>query len=486
MLWLVLLLLYGAPSLLSARDTAANDDNGNNVLPPQTCHGWAGATCEWEPNLHPMTVHYENGYNETFYAYLTPSISTFYNETTNSEGSAASGRTVVAVVEPKFQGFFGKFTNLSPQPIQVHWRSPAAGHALTYLTDIEPFGSAGTATYPHHVFVATPPDKHSKILATWTMTPDNSLYYYDPFRGRPSHAQKALSIQQYHMYHIQYQNQAFAVQYKAFTQGRDWLGLYQHRLPPRFHMWRADAFGQTHIVTTDEIHFVERPPEMEMQRQQQRDGVSVYGPRPDEIQRMRPYRATLPTLQLELKVLSCAPRVFEIRNFLSPVEVDHILQLAAAMELRDSTTRASEAATAVTNESTRTSRNSWIGRNTDMIVDAIHKRAADVLQMPEALLRYRRSTEIPELNSESMISVAERLQLVHYSVGQRTCEHFALLCVVCGCVVWERKTERIIGDCWVSHTTVLFLPTYQHECHPSLSMIFPQNIHRTTTFPCPP
>jgi hypothetical protein len=393
LLWPPFLLLLHVASLSTARE--------EDEIPQNKCHAWTGATCSWEPNLHPMTVVYQNGYNETFYAYVTPDISSFYNESTGQR----------IAVEPKFEGFFGKFINLSPKPIHVHWKSPRNGQ-LKYITEIEAFGSAGTATYPWQEFVATPLDKPSKILTSWTMQRYTSLYYYDPFRGQPARAQKALTIQEYHLYHIQYQNQAFAAQYRQFT-SRDWLGLYQHRLPPRFHMWRADAMGQTHIVTTEEIHFVERPSDAELQR-----GMSAYGPRPDEITRMRPFRATLPTLQLELKVLSCAPRIFEIRNFLSDVEVSHILQVARVTPLRDSTTQASEAAGSTTDQATRTSRNSWIARNTDMIVDAIHKRAADVLQMPEALLRYRRESEIPEF-PESMISIAERLQLVHYSVGQR-------------------------------------------------------------------
>ena len=81
-------------------------------------------------------------------------------------------------------------------------------------------------------------------------------------------------------------------------------------------MWQADALGQTYTVTTKEIHFVTLPPLAELKR-----GTSAYGPRPDEWERMRRYRDKYPQLQLTLKVLSCAPRVFEIDNFLSDIEV---------------------------------------------------------------------------------------------------------------------------------------------------------------------
>lgn len=389
----------GATFLLTTCFAVAAEDPVDEKF-PQNCHAWTGATCEWEPNLRKMTVVYQNNYNESFYAYVTPEVSTFYNESD----------TRIAI-EPSFQGFFGKFVNMSPKPIQVHWKSSAG--ALTYITDIEPFGSAGTATYPDHTFVATPKDRPTKHLATWKMAPTNSLYYYDPFRGKPDRAQKALSSQEYHLYHIQYQNQAFAVQYREFT-GRDWLSLYGYKPPPKFHMWRADSLGQVHTVTTEEIHFVENPNPKELQR-----GVSGYGPRPDEITRMRPFRAKEPTLDLQLKVLSCSPRVFEIQDFLSAVEVEHLLSLTKTANLQASSTRASEASEVTRDETTRTSRNSWIARHTDMVVDAIHRRAADVLQLPEALLRFRRASEIPEF-PETMISIAERLQVVHYSKGQRT------------------------------------------------------------------
>jgi prolyl 4-hydroxylase len=243
------------------------------------------------------------------------------------------------------------------------------------------------------------------------MQSENSLYYYDPFDSSLETAKKALTDVQFSLYYMQLQNRAFAHQYREFT-GTDWLALYKQKQPPRYHMWRADAIGQTYTVQTNEIHFVERPPDEELKR-----GTSVYGPRPDEIQRMRPYRDQYPELSLTLTALSCAPRVFEIKNFLSDTEVYHILAIAAATEMKQSTTRASDASEQRTDDRTRTSRNTWISRNTDMVTDAIHRRAADVMQIHESLLRWRRTTEIPEM-PESMISIAERLQLVHYDVGQ--------------------------------------------------------------------
>jgi len=104
-----------------------------------------------------------------------------------------------------------------------------------------------------------------------------------------------------------------------------------------FHMWQADALGQTYTVTTKEIHFVTLPPLVELKR-----GTSAYGPRPDEREGMRWYRDKYPQLQLTLKELSCAPRVFEIDNFLSDIEVQHILQLAKEQQMQRSSVQASE------------------------------------------------------------------------------------------------------------------------------------------------
>jgi len=315
-----------------------------------------------------------------------------------------------------FTGMFGKFINLSPEPIRV-WYQARKGADLAYMADVEPFGSAGTATYVNHVFVVTPSSSQSKVLTEWKMEHGNSLYYYDPFKFDINKAHKALTDQQYVFYHMQWHNKVFAEQYKTFTGGRDWLALYKQKQAPRFHMWRADYFGQTHHVETKEIHFVEMPTEDEMDR-----GTSAYGPRPDVIRRIRQHRDQSPTLTLELTAVSCSPRAFEIKHFLSDVEVDHLLNLAYASDMHLSSVSASSASEGGEQTASRTSTNSWIPRKSDVIVDAIYRRAADLLQMDESLLRWRRSSEIPEF-TESSISVAEPLQCVNYQVGQQYTPH---------------------------------------------------------------
>ena len=383
--------LCGAQDVSSSSNSADDDQSSS-----QQCAAWSGAECAWEPNLKKMTVDFGPTLQETFDAYVTPDVSTFYNQT---EGSLTPRKM-------RTTSMFGKFINLSPEPLMVYWEPPhAKGNSdlWTLIDECEPFGSAGTATHVGHIFVGS--KKSSKTeLVRWMVQEDKSLYYYDPF-GSSAAAQRKLSPEQFTLYQMQLQNKVFAEQYRAFT-GTDWLALYKQKRPPQFHLWRADYIGQTYTISTKHIHFVELPDdERELKR-----GMSVYGPRPDEVLRMRKHRDRFPELNLTMRVLSCAPRVFEVDNFLSDVEVQHILELAAKSKLQRSMT--GQGSVASDNSPTRTSRNTWIGRSTDFIIDAIYQRSADLLHMNEALLRYRRKTEIPEFTDHSLITVAEKLQLV--------------------------------------------------------------------------
>mmetsp|Transcript_24820 Transcript_24820/g.57839 ORF Transcript_24820/g.57839 Transcript_24820/m.57839 type:complete len:221 (+) Transcript_24820:138-800(+) len=122
-----------------------------------------------------------------------------------------------------------------------------------------------------------------------------------------------------------------------------------------------------------------------------------------------------------MTVLSCAPRVFEVENFLSQVEVEHILELATGVRMDQSGTKAGNAGETRLDNSTRTSRNAWVRRERSPIVDAIYRRSADLLHVNEALLRNRAKSEIPEMEYRG--SNAEQLQLVHYDVGQQYTPH---------------------------------------------------------------
>jgi len=66
---------------------------------------------------------------------------------------------------------------------------------------------------------------------------------------------------------------------------------------------------------------------------------------------------------MTLTVLSCAPRAYEIKNFLSEAEVDHILNLAGVLNLSRSQT--GDAINTKSESETRTSFNTWVTREQD-------------------------------------------------------------------------------------------------------------------------
>lgn len=186
-------------------------------------------------------------------------------------------------------------------------------------------------------------------------------------------------------------------------------------------MWRADYFGQQHWATTHETHFVEMPPESELQKitevgkaRRRRDGDPVA---------LAKYRdPTTQIMNMTLTVLSCAPRAFEIRNFLSPVELEHILHIAGAADLRLSSTGDGEGSSSdEDSRRTRTSSNTWVPREDSPIIDAIYRRAADLQRVDEALMRFRDPDELPDVPSRR--SLSEQLQLVHYEVDQEYTAH---------------------------------------------------------------
>ena len=182
-------------------------------------------------------------------------------------------------------------------------------------------------------------------------------------------------------------------------------------------MWRADHFDQQHWVTTRETHFVDLPPQKELGQIPTKGTDRVLTD--NEPRLLTKYRSGEPFLNMTLTVLSCAPRVFEIKNFLSPVEIDHIVHLASGVNLKLSGTGDSNREAEISR--TRTSRNSWVRREKTPIIDSVYRRAADLLRINEALLRQRNDKEYSDLDAKE--SIAEQLQLVHYGVGQEYTAH---------------------------------------------------------------
>jgi prolyl 4-hydroxylase len=229
-----------------------------------------------------------------------------------------------------------------------------------------------TNTYVGHVFIVTlTSDKHTEIVR-FRMHADQVTYViYD--EGHP--ASQAILDQN--------------AQEDAFTSGyfnttgihwRHYYGPSGPRAPPKLFMWPADKVGQVHTVSSPE-------------GQWQCNG---------DAQRCK---STAP-VELELEVVSIAPRAFIIPNFLSDFEADHIINSAKP---HIATSSVGDADVGVQTSDTRTSKNTWIHRYSTEITKSIFLRVADVLALDESLL-------IPKHN-------AEDLQVVHYENGQKYDPH---------------------------------------------------------------
>lgn len=125
-------------------------------------------------------------------------------------------------------------------------------------------------------------------------------------------------------------------------------------------------------------------------------------------------------------------RVFEIRNFLSPAEVQHIVDIAETKDMGVSLTgekllSTDNNATTPATKLSRTSRNAWILREESPIIDSIYRRAADLLKIDESFLRERFNEETKFVEK----TAGEPLQLVKYSEkGEYRARKYNEVCVI--------------------------------------------------------
>lgn len=283
-----------------------------------------------------------------------------------------------------------------------------------------PFHGGGTATFPSHRFFFSTEDEPRKPVETFVVGDyPQSLYVYDPYHvpDDPKQTEKNLSVltkEERRKYDMVRKTLAFNDVYLNAT-GRAYLSNYPRPRPVHF-MWPADYFNQTHWVTTRETHFVDLPPADQLKP------IKVQGKKralaEDDPRLLADYRKE-GQLNMTLKVISCAPRVFEIPNFLSETEVNHIMDLALGEDLHLSSVGDSDEEEVEDENkisSTRTSFNSWLPREKSPIIDTVYRRAADLMRIDEALLRSRPDGEYPDLKTKK--NIAESLQLVHYEDGQ--------------------------------------------------------------------
>ena len=361
-----------------------------------------------------------------FKAYVRADISSFYQEPPGSRTE----------FEPSFNGQAAKFVNMSPDKVGLYWVSDLG--EPVFNSEVLPWSSGGPASFPGHKFVFARPGKPDDVVCKFEIKKGTSIYYCDPFTsasddenddgGRGEYQGEirsldSLSDKDRKEYDAHVFNLRFGRDYKNFTKGNEWLSMYP-RNRPLHKIWRADYYGQIHTVTTNETHFTRIPESMPTKLSPAAMGRE-YDP-------MLEYREpSSGTMNLTIKALSCAPRAFEIRNFLSEAEADHILDVVRQMNLK----RSSVGSGGVSEiSSVRTSRNTWIPRNTDPVFNAIFRRGAHALRMSEALLRKRLPGEIDDERERVLHrrAINEEMQLVHYNKGQR--KFLLFMRLICRCV----------------------------------------------------
>jgi prolyl 4-hydroxylase len=148
-------------------------------------------------------------------------------------------------------------------------------------------------------------------------------------------------------------------------------------------MWPADREGQLHTVKTRHVHAGVG------------DSLSTKGSgSPSE-------------LSLTLQVVSTAPKVFAIKNFLSAAEADELVELGKG-QLSDSVVGSATTGGTVSDKVQRSSSTAWLEPDASPLLKTIYKRAADVMQV----------------KPESMAQWTEPMQLVHYAREQHYSAHY--------------------------------------------------------------
>ena len=295
-------------------------------------------------------------------AYIQPDVSTFY-QLKKPVGYKAGGE--IKVTTQSFTNFGAKFYNLSPKAVNLWWDGGGGGSKARKVGTIQPFECLGTATFPGNSFSFTATFDRNVPYDRYVVTADDAVIAYDPI----SKDKVRLTPQEQYMYDTQKLNFVYERDYTIKT-GRTWLSTFP-RPPPLHYMHPADYFGQTISITTDQTHFVSIPHDMKRITMEDFENKVMHTDHRKE------------ELELTLKVISCAPRVFEIENFLSDAEIEHMFQLSTNLTFQNSTT-----SNRVEDPSVRSSTNAWLYRETSPIVDSIYRRAADVLKIPEHLLRH--------------------------------------------------------------------------------------------------
>jgi len=356
--------------------------------------------------------------------------------------------------------------------------------------------SLGTASFPGHSFYVTPTYDRDHQMKRWVVTEDEAVLCYDPLEevsteGRRREEMEKLVrsgkwTERQRFYRDAWTvDRSFGRDYLVKT-GNAWLanfpqpywtdgvgeeeeaggssmlvpsssGIHEGQLLPNggygVHMWPAEYIGQTHTVQTSNLYYTALPdtldrltecdysPEMEQKRRLEL-GKYQSGSLKTKKADNNNIHANI-TMPLTLKVASVAPRVLEVKKFLSPVEVQHLIDLASGAKGDIAMQRSTVSASSVnedkgvvannkkvrgTKADARTSTNGWIHREQDAVVDTIFRRIADLLNVDETLLRdrlhdYPGAEEGDEELSPTHDRIVEAMQLVRYGPGEEYSAH---------------------------------------------------------------
>ena len=271
--------------------------NNNNVLAEEIISASQCSLPDEEFTTDPalQTMNFDIGYGpQEFKAYVQPDVSTFYQEPRGSR----------VAKKPNHSGWAAKFINMSTQQVRLFW-DPNDGRKGSPMSTLNPFNSAGTASFPGHAFYLTPYNDESVILARFVMNPPQAVYYYDPITVEDDDEATQrnldkLSHEEFEAYQTHVDSRNFGKQYFDFT-GREYLSLYP-RNAPSHKLWRADYFGQEHWVTTKETHYIEMPRDDELTKIDLVGSARVLKDGDDRV--LSQYRDPEPTLNMTLKVVS--------------------------------------------------------------------------------------------------------------------------------------------------------------------------------------
>ncbi|KAL7450062.1 hypothetical protein ACHAWC_002044, partial [Mediolabrus comicus] len=424
--------------------------------------------------LHQYAINKHTGRSirGTTMVYKRPHVSTFYRNklpthSVNNMIATSKPESKVSAAPLTHTGFATKFINLSLHPVNLYWdggripSGPRQGQMYTTLVGtVESMESIGTASHPGHQFYVTATYDKDSVLHRQTVTADEPVWYYDPLladlssEGRLEEMERMTksnkwTTKQRFGREAWMTNESFSRDYLVKSRMM-WLANFPQPYHDEtdteaHHIWPAEFFGQVHQVDTAHLYFNDMPPtlekltkqdyhpDMENQRQtmmEQFQSSSVKG----GVGSSSSSNAGDKSMTLNVKVVSCTPRVFEVKRFLSPTEVQHLINLASGttgnVRMEQSTVSANPLSRTKrvrgdTKADVRSSMGGWIHREQDVIVDTIFRRVADLLKIDEQLMRDHDPTdalggdELPQTHHR----VVEAMQLLRYDPGTGYAAH---------------------------------------------------------------